>query len=218
MEEPPRIERIIDSQGISLADTATILKRYISTIDQHHLHHEAPANADDSDDFDEAITEAIDDADAATPARKSRDELMEERLIAQMDQLANAKSSAGTISDDVYERLKMISDSICAEVEGHPLSASVAKKRAARKQSSAIKVEEGAHNNEEGAEEFLADLAEAEEERAEEEKQQQTSQTKRDKKKEKKAKKAAKKAKKEAKRKARESAEGQNAKKIKVED
>ncbi|KAL9188373.1 hypothetical protein ACHAXT_006751 [Thalassiosira profunda] len=217
MEEPPKIERIVASRGVSLSDTASILKRYISTIDQHHLHHEAATPADDDldDDLDEAISNAI-DAETATPTRKSRQELEEERLIAQMDRLADTNKT--TISDDVYERLKMITDSICAEVEGKPLSASAAKKRAAKKR--AVKMEEGAQdvNIDEGAEEFLADLEEVERAEEEAETPQQTpTQTKRDKKKEKKAKKAAKKAKKEAKRKAKELEGQSSAKKVKVE-
>ena len=44
MEEPPKIERIVSSQGVSLSDTATILKAYLANIDQHHHHQPADSN------------------------------------------------------------------------------------------------------------------------------------------------------------------------------
>ena len=137
-----------------------------------------------------------------------------------MDQLANNdRPSTGIISDDVFERLRMITESICAEVDGRKLpsvsgggAAAASRKGDATEEYNAFEGETSL-NDGEGADEFLAELEEAErldqkqEEQEEQEPHQQkqkVDQTKRDKKKEKKAKKLAKKAKKEAKRKAKE--------------
>lgn len=215
MEEPPKIERIVSSQGVSLSDTATILKAYLANIDQHHHHQPADSNVapyeeeGDEEDITNNNTDNKSKTNNTTP-RKSRQEREEEALIAQMDQLVNNnntnKSKSGSmISDDVYERLKMITQSICAEVEGKPI-------RSAREFDNQVEMkeeEQSSLNN--GANDFLAELEETErlakeEEGEEQQKQQPTPAilTHRDKKKEKKAKKSAKKAKKEAKRKAKE--------------
>mmetsp|Transcript_28759 Transcript_28759/g.61331 ORF Transcript_28759/g.61331 Transcript_28759/m.61331 type:complete len:225 (-) Transcript_28759:146-820(-) len=223
MEEPPKIERIVSSKGISLSDTATILKAYLSNIDQHH--HEVPPLDKDNEDEQDATTSNEDNDKNKTP-RKSRHDWEEEALIAQMDALVNNKSSSGMMSDDVYERLKMITKSICAEVDGVPLSASGMTAAAAaasekssdtdKQQSTEVKVEVEEQIDDNGAFDFLAELEEAE---RVEQQQHQVGESKRDKKKEKKAKKSAKKAKKDAKRKAKEMEgdDGAVLKKAKVE-
>ncbi|KAL7545828.1 hypothetical protein ACHAWF_009180 [Thalassiosira exigua] len=221
MEEPPKIERIVASQGISLSDTASILKAYLSTVDQYH--HEAQPAAEDDADRTETSTKGDlaegDNGKGATP-RKSRQEREEEALIAQMDRLAEGKSS-GMISDDVYERLQMITKSICAEVEGKPLSASGMTSPSKGGTGRGGKLGEG-QITDDGADEFLAELDEAEriEEVGTEDSRRKSGQSNRDKKKEKKAKKAAKKAKKEAKRKAKEieGSDGHVRKKAKVNE
>ena len=131
MEEPPRIERILSSRGLPLADAAAILRTYVSNIDQYHFHHDGVSSVnDDSDELtakprkDRTTSEEDETGEHAAdaPPRKSRQEREEESLLAQMDQLANSGKSlsAGMISDDVYERLKTISDSLCAEADGTP--------------------------------------------------------------------------------------------------
>lgn len=205
MEEPPKIERIVSSRGISLSDTATILKAYLANIDQHYHrpvdNNVAPYEEEgDEEDITNNNTDSKSNTNNTT-SRKSRQEREEEALIAQMDHLVsndNNKSKSGMISDDVYERLKMITQSICAEVEGKPI----------RNQVEMKEEEQSSLNN--GTNDFLAELEETERLAKEEEDEEQQRQspkpalTHRDKKKEKKAKKSAKKAKKEAKRKAKE--------------
>ena len=228
MEEPPKIERIVSSQGVSLSDTATILKAYLANIDQHHHHQPADSNVapyEEEGDEEDITNNNTDKSNTNnTTPRKSRQEREEEALIAQMDQLVNnnnnTKSKSGSmISDDVYERLKMITQSICAEVEGKPI-------RSAREFDNQVEMkeeEQSSLNN--GANDFLAELEETERLAKEEvqQKQQPTPPailTHRDKKKEKKAKKSAKKAKKEAKRKAKEMEDIANndaVKRVKVE-
>ena len=223
MEEPPKIDRIISSQGISLSDTASILNAYLSNIE--HLQYgglEATADAlllsGKSTTADGGISE--------NSHNKSRQEREEEALIAQMDQLTNTKSSSSSssssvgrmISDDIYERLKLITQSICAEVEGKPYTTTTSRMMTDDNVASDNGIDMGDISDingatTRGADEFLAELDEAqhrleqeEEEQKRQEKKLQVSRssqmmTKKDKKKEKKAKKAAKKAKKEAKRK-----------------
>lgn len=227
MEEPPKIERIISVQGVTLSDTATILKTYLADIDQYH-HHPSVVDSNSPEHGAATVTQedqtpqpkGNDKYSHDTP-RKSRQEREEEALIAQMDRLVDDKLSSGMISDDVYERLKMISDSICAEVEGRPWSASgvVAAALAAVTQEELgdddddDEQEVAEQNDDDGAGAFLAELEGAvklEQQGGDLEQQQQHQQqptpnkSKRDKKKEKKAKKAAKKAKKDAKRKSKE--------------
>ncbi len=222
MEEPPKIECIVASQGISIYDTSTILKSYLSSLDQYHKGGDEHADSMD-DTKPSADEEGGEDTEeggdsSKTPPRKSREERQEEALIAQMDQLVNGNSSSGMISDDVYERLKMITKSITAEAEGRTISAAsgTASKSGIR---SGEEVEEEVQQQEDdsGANEFLAELEEAEKLQQEEETEQNVEQTNRDKKKAKKAKKAAKKAKKEAKRKARESEGANDSKRVKLE-
>lgn len=243
MEEPPKIERIISSQGVSLPDTATILKTYVSNIDQYHHQPDVQPLVDNDDNEDttmsqdEQATSNDHDKKAETP-RKSRQEREEEALIAQMDQLVNNKSSAGMISDDVYERLKMITKSICAEVDGKLLSvcgvtATTVSSRDDPGKSAELGEEEEQNDDADG---FLAleDGLRVEQEEQEQQQQQPQEDTpKQDKKKEKKAKKSARKeeksakkaakkeeksAKKAAKRKAKETedASGQKMKRAKV--
>jgi len=222
MEEPPKIERIVSSQGISLSDSGTILTAYLSSIDQYHQTPTSTLVKFEDDENSAAASQDEVDKSAEAP-RKSRQEREEEALIAQMDQLEQKKSSAGMVSDDVYERLQMITKSICAEVEGKPLSASGV--AASRKGMSKENELEGEQNDTNGADDFLAELEEAERlEKQEDLQPQQVETSKRDKKKEKKAKKAekksAKKAKKEKKRKSKEmeSADGSHiSKRVKVE-
>jgi hypothetical protein len=195
MEEPPKIEQIISSQGISLADTATLLNAYLSNIerDQYGLTTSAVAKTTTEGEVSETIH------------NKSRQEREEEALIAQMDQLANTKTSSSTgrmIPDDIYERLKLIAQSISAEVEGKSANSSRTISDTALQNDIGGGEDSNDTTTAGGAETFLAELDEAY--RLEQEEQlhvARSSQTKKDKKKEKKAKKAAKKAKKEAKRK-----------------
>lgn len=132
MEEPPKIERIISSRGASLSGAAAILQTYVSNIDQYHYHQDDYPSVNNGRNNltatpreDRATTENEDGEKSECNPRKSRQEREEESLLAQMDQLANSSKSlsAGMISDDVYERLKMISDSLYAEVGGKTLSA-----------------------------------------------------------------------------------------------
>ena len=128
MEEPPKIERIISSRAVSLADASSILNSYVSDLDRYHQHAsqqwDGTYDDDDHDGKGDGDGGENDDANA-TPARRSRREREEETLLAQMDQLASATESmsAGMISDDVYERLRTISRSMIAAVEGRRVSA-----------------------------------------------------------------------------------------------
>ena len=211
MEEPPKIERILSSRGVSLSDAASLLKSFLSNIDQYHGRHD-----DEGGDLDDALDGggrrreelAYEDDNVEGRGkrgggpRKSWHEREEEALIAQMDQLANGGNSASGISDDVLERLRVITGSICAEVEGRPLSASGMMTSASRKDGATDAFKEEEEGDDIGADDFLAVSGGGGDSLAREERrrqQQQQQQQKKDKKKEKKAKKAAKKAKKDAK-------------------
>ena len=222
MEEPPKIDRIISSQGISLSDTASILNAYLSNIE--HLQYGGLEATSDTLLLSGKSTTA-DGGISENAHNKSRQEREEEALIAQMDQLTNTKSSSSSsssagrmISDDIYERLKLIAQSICAEVEGKPYTTTTSRMMTDDNVASDNGIDMGDISDINGAttggaDQFLAELDEAqhqleqeEEEQKRQENQLQVSRssqmmTKKDKKKEKKAKKAAKKAKKEAKRK-----------------
>jgi hypothetical protein len=223
MEEPPKIDRIISSQGISLSDTASILNAYLSNIE--HLQYGGLEATSDTLLLSGKSTTA-DGGISENAHNKSRQEREEEALIAQMDQLTNTKSSSSSsssagrmISDDIYERLKLIAQSICAEVEGKPYTTTTSRMMTDDNVASDNGIDMGDIISDingattRGVDEFLAELDEAqhrleqeEEEQKRQENQLQVSRssqmmTKKDKKKEKKAKKAAKKAKKEAKRK-----------------
>ncbi|KAL3821649.1 hypothetical protein ACHAXA_006069 [Cyclostephanos tholiformis] len=247
MEEPPKIDRIISSHGLSLADTASLLKSFLLNIDRYHGHRHRDDGGRDydisssygkfrPDDDRSTATVRANDADGGGGGRnndggargRSWQEREEEALIAQMDTLA-ADNSATGVSDDVLERLGMITRSICAEVEGRPLSASGVMMTVASGRDDgaddAIReirnVED--QSNDIGDDDSLplgsnetGDSARREERRKRRQQQQQQQQqpqpreenladkTTKDRKKEKKAKKAAKKAKKDAKRKAKE--------------
>ena len=139
MEEPPKVERIVSSRGVSIADAASMLKSFLSKIDQYddnHQYYERENNVHDEDLFYNVVADATAttppststtpryDNGSKSPPRKSWEEREEEALIAQMDKLANANNSTSGISDDVLERLRMITKSICAEVDGKHLSES----------------------------------------------------------------------------------------------
>jgi hypothetical protein len=141
MEEPPKVERIVSSRGVSIADAASMLKSFLSKIDQYddnHHYYERENNVHDEDLFYNVVADAAAtttppststtpryENGSKSPTRKSWEEREEEALIAQMDKLANANNnSTSGISDDVLERLRMITKSICAEVDGKHLSAS----------------------------------------------------------------------------------------------
>ena len=141
MEEPPKVERIVSSRGVSIADAASMLKSFLSKIDQyddnHHYYERENDNVHDEDLFYNVVADAAAtttppststtpryENGSKSPTRKSWEEREEEALIAQMDKLANANNSTSGISDDVLERLRMITKSICAEVDGKHLSAS----------------------------------------------------------------------------------------------
>jgi len=210
MEEPPKIERILSSRGVSLSDAASLLKSFLSNIDQYHGHHDEEGGALDGGGGRRRQEELAYENDTNVEGRvkregggprKSWQEREEEALIAQMDHLANDGYSASGVSDDVLERLRMITQSLCAEVEGKPLSASgMMMTSASRKDDAADdammrRFKEEGEGDDVGADDFIAESD------AREEGRRQQHQPKKDKKKEKKAKKAAKKAKKDAKRK-----------------
>ena len=198
MEEAPKIERVVTSQGISISDTAKILTSYLSKVNHHHQ--SINFNDTSKDDVSNLDNDDEDYANNQSPIRKSKQEREEDALIAQMDQLANSKSS-GMISDDIYERLNMITQSITAEVEGRTISACGLDKN----KDSDDNVNDTTND---GVNDFHAGQSEKHTKQQQEVqvKQQQTDTPKshREKKKAKKDKKAAKKAKKEAKRKAKE--------------
>mmetsp|Transcript_7664 Transcript_7664/g.14039 ORF Transcript_7664/g.14039 Transcript_7664/m.14039 type:complete len:231 (+) Transcript_7664:156-848(+) len=211
LEEPPRIERIVSSRGINLADTATILQAYLSSIDDFHK----PTPIDEGEgDETAAIGETGNNHDGNATPRKSRQEIEDENLLQQLT--ATTSNSGNSISDDVYERLKIISDSIVAELSGKPLSVVDAGRKGGGSAVEYDNMNEEGDTNVDGAEEFLQELKEAERNHAmnspeeqpvqdgQQQQHQQHKQSKKDKKKDKKAKKAAKKAKKEMKRKAKE--------------
>mmetsp|Transcript_17572 Transcript_17572/g.35087 ORF Transcript_17572/g.35087 Transcript_17572/m.35087 type:complete len:231 (-) Transcript_17572:192-884(-) len=227
MEEAPKIERLISSRGIALSDAANILKSYVAIIDHHHGPRK-PSSADD-------IAPSSDDGGDDDTNKKSRQDLAEEkeeeRLLARLGQLDPKESlnnRLGSISEDVYERLRMIMESVCGEAEGRVVSAvGVYASAKAVEQSG----EEGGGVNEEvdnGEDEFMKELEEAErletdqlQEPKEEEEQPQQQQQQIDydqKKKDKKEKKAAKKAKKEAKKRKASSGGANEEKRIKVEE
>lgn len=127
MEEPPKVERIVSSRGVSIADAASLLKSFLSKIDEfdynHHFGRESRKDTVAAAATTSTTTPQYENG--KSPPRKSWEEREEEALIAQMDKLANANNNSTTgISDDVLERLRMISKSICAEVDGKHLSAS----------------------------------------------------------------------------------------------
>jgi len=119
MEEPPRIEKIASSRGVSLSDTATILQSFIETLDQDH------SASSQEDAAKPAAAEAATVAAAGstnkwnTP-RKTREQIEEETILKQFD-LLSKQINSGLVSDDTYERLKLIRDSIAGEASGAPV-------------------------------------------------------------------------------------------------
>lgn len=212
MEEAPKIERVVASQGISISDTAKILTSYLSKVNHHH--HQG-INFNDTSKDDNTNLNDNDEGDYhannKSPIRKSKQEREEDFLIAQMDQLANIKSS-GMISDDIYERLNSITQSITAEVEGRTISACGLDKNKEQNEGSDDNVndttDDGANDFQAGQSEKHTNTKQQQEVQVQQPQQQQqtntTPKSHREKKKAKKDKKAAKKAKKEAKRKAKE--------------
>mmetsp|Transcript_4966 Transcript_4966/g.12478 ORF Transcript_4966/g.12478 Transcript_4966/m.12478 type:complete len:239 (-) Transcript_4966:113-829(-) len=219
MEEPPKIERIITTQGISLPDTASILKAYMSDMDRHHATADAMILPGDKDAKEGEAATALDEhGEIDEPVRKTRREREEEDLLAQMDKLVNQNSSSKMISDDIYERLKMITDSIRAEAEGGtPLESS--HKLVEEEGPIVINAADAAAGSVVANNKNAIPIKSDEAILLEKQQRQRTTtpaksvangeqKSKRDKKKEKKAKKAAKKSAKKAKRKSREMGDG----------
>ena len=247
MEEPPKVERLLSSRGISLSNAASILKSYVSIIDQHH----GPVVDPSSSSSSSANNGGQDDTLKSQQQQQqdiAAEEKEEERLLARLNQLDPTINNTnnrlgGSISEDVYERLRMIMESVVAESEGRVVSA-------VGVYAKSKKVDDGSNNNnnEEGGEgmmmegemenngqdEFMKELEEAERLETEynnqevegqqqpkieeEEPQQQQKIDYEQKKKDKKAKKAAKKAKKEAKKRKASSGGDNEEKRVKVEE
>jgi hypothetical protein len=213
MEEPPRIEKVTSSRGVSLADAGSILDSFINTLDsQGH----GASQAIDASPSTPTKAEAATSTTAAATPRKSYAELEEESILKQFDLLT--KQNTGLVSDDTYERLKLIRDSIAGEVEGRVLKPSLLKKKDDEHQyNSHIENYQDAGADE--SQQFINELEEAEQELIEREEE-----SRRSAKKAKKEKKSAKKAKKEAKKKRkqdslRESEDGDvGEKRIKLEE
>ena len=139
MEEPPKIEHLLSSRGISLSDAATILKSYVAIIDKHHAPRQpatASAAASSNNDANNDNTNKNTDNDnnnngQSRPDKEltSREEQEEERLLAKLNQLdpinesSTTRGGIGTISEDVQERLHLIMKSVCGEAEGCVVSA-----------------------------------------------------------------------------------------------
>jgi hypothetical protein len=196
MEEPPRIEHIVSSRGISISDTAAILQAFLATLDNHHFAPQDHAEA-------EKTTTASDSNSWNTP-RKSRQEMEEESILKQFD-LISKQFESRLVSDDTYERLKMIRDSILGEASGRPVLPSEVVKVTQRENAGIDKghVDNENHESEEIIDEtqqFIAELHEAERDLNRKEKEQQEQKRRKEAKLAKKEKKAAKKAKKEEKR------------------
>ena len=121
MEEPPRIEKITSSRGISLSDTATILHSFIETLDQDSsaLSREDTAKPVPAENATAAAAVAGSTNNWNTP-RKTREQIEEETILKQFD-LLSKQINSGLVSDDTYERLKLIRDSIAGEARGAPV-------------------------------------------------------------------------------------------------
>mmetsp|Transcript_21042 Transcript_21042/g.34493 ORF Transcript_21042/g.34493 Transcript_21042/m.34493 type:complete len:246 (+) Transcript_21042:97-834(+) len=242
MEEPPKIDRLLSSHGITLSNASNTLKAYVSMIDHHHGPRQPPSSSTPID----APSSSFDNGGNDTRISQQQDsaaaeEREEERLLARLNQLdpTVTNNRLGSISEDVYERLRMIMESVSAEAEGRVVSA------VGVYASSKNVVEQSGSENYEGGEdvmkeeledEFMKELEEAErlemdyqvqqqqqQPKVEQDQPQQEQQQKIDyeqKKKDKKAKKAAKKAKKDAKKRKASSGGGDanEEKRIKVEE
>ena len=257
MEESPKIERLISSHGITLSDAANILKSYLTIIDDHHGPRKPKPSTAADDGTDAAgiapssLLNGGDDDDDHDANKKSRqqdvvaaaEETEEERLLARLNQLDPKESSnnnrLGSISEDVYERLQMIMESVCGEVEGRVVSAAGVYASSSSSSKGVVDEQSGGDDDEGavvvkeeqevdadyGEDEFTKELEEAEQrletDQHEEEQQRAQPQQKlgyEQKKKDKKAKKAAKKAKKEAKKRKAGSVGATEEKRIKVEE
>ena len=119
MEEPPRIEKITSSRGISLSDTATILHSFIETLDQDSsaLSREDTAKPIPAE---TAAAAAAGSTNNWNTPRKTREQIEEETILKQFD-LLSKQINSGLVSDDTYERLKLIRDSIAGEARGAPV-------------------------------------------------------------------------------------------------
>ncbi|KAL7484481.1 hypothetical protein ACHAW6_010124 [Cyclotella cf. meneghiniana] len=219
MEEPPRIEHIVSSRGISISDTAAILQAFLATLDNHHF---SPKNHGEA----EKATVAS-DSNSWNKPRKSRQEMEEESILKQFD-LISKQFETRLVSDDTYERLKMIRDSILGEASGRPVLPSEIVK-ATKQDNAGIHMNHGVNNQNRDFEEiidetqqFIEELHEAEQDLSRKEKEKQERKRRQEAKKEKKA---AKKAKKEAKRERRDKRKAESAnshdggkKRVKVEE
>lgn len=221
MEEPPRIEKVTSSRGVSLSDTATILQSFIDTLDNDHgtSSHDGTTKTSAA-----AAAAANGSAGKYNTPRKTRQELEEESILKQFD-LLSRQINSGLVTDDTYERLKLIRDSMAGEVCGKPLLPSQVKKvdddGAADSAENAvggdyddapIKEEEEEKNIDE-SQQFINELNKVEDDLIRQEEDERR-------KKAKKAKKEKKKAKKEAKREKRRASResnGNSEKRIKVE-
>lgn len=222
MEEPPRIEHIVSSRGISISDTAAILQAFLATLDNQHFASQDHAEA-------EKMTTASDSNSWNTP-RKSRQETEEESILKQFD-LISKQFESRLVSDDTYERLKMIRDSILAEASGRPVLPSEVAKATQRDDAGSDKGHDVNNENHETegiideTQKFIAEFHEAERDLNQKEKEQQEQKRRKEAKLAKKEKKAAKKAKKEAKRERRDKRKAESAnshdgdkKRVKVEE
>jgi hypothetical protein len=124
MEEPPRIEKVTSSRGVSLSDTATILQSFIDTLDNDHG---TPSHDGTTKTSAVAAAAANGSAGKCNTPRKTRQELEEESILKQFD-LLSKQINSGLVTDDTYERLKLIRDSMAGEVCGKPLLPSQVKK------------------------------------------------------------------------------------------
>ncbi len=226
MEEAPKIERLISSRGITLSDASKILKSYVAIID----HHDGPHKLSSSSDGDAPSSSNNGGDDTNKRSRQDlAEEREEERLLARLNQLDPKESNRlGSISEDVFERLRMIMESVVGEAEGRVVSAVgvYASKGEGGENDEGVKEE-----LDDGQDEFMRELEEAErleteqlQEPREEEQPQQPQEPQQQqidyeqKKKDKKAKKAAKKAKKEAKKRKASCGGANEEKRIKVEE
>ncbi|KAL3803126.1 hypothetical protein HJC23_003401 [Cyclotella cryptica] len=223
MEEPPRIEHIVSSRGISISDTASILQAFLATLDNNHV---APQDRGEAMN----VTSSNDHNNWNTP-RKSRQEKEEESILKQFD-LISKQFESRLVSDDTYERLKLIRDSLVGESTGRPVLPSEVVKSTQRDDAETNNGD-GAHNDNtesqeiiDGTQQFIAELYEAEQDLdGQITRELEEGERRREAKKAKKEKKAAKKARKEAKKERREkrkaesaSGDGGGKKRVKIEE
>jgi hypothetical protein len=221
MEEPPRIEKVTSSRGVSLSDTATILQSFIDTLDNDHG---TPSHDGTTKTSAVAAAAANGSAGKCNTPRKTRQELEEESILKQFD-LLSKQINSGLVTDDTYERLKLIRDSMAGEVCGKPLLPSQVKKvddddaaadfaeNEVRGDYDEAPIKEEEEENIDESQQFINELNKVEDDLIRQEEDERR-------KKAKKAKKEKKKAKKEAKREKRRASResnGNSEKRIKVE-